>query len=53
MTFFTKTLELPIEQIEPFINYCLPKGIANLYLQNRKLEMIDVLFKARKNYNFE
>jgi hypothetical protein len=51
--FFTKTLELPVEQIEPFINYCLPKGIANLYLQNRKLEMIDVLFKARKNYNFE
>ena len=38
---FLKTLELPVEQIEPFINYCLPKGIANLYLQNRKLEMID------------
>lgn len=50
--FFTKTLELPIEQIEPFINYCLPRGIANLYLQNRKLEMIDVLFKARKNYHY-
>jgi len=50
--FFTKTLELPIEQIEPFINYCLPSGIANLYLQNRKIEMIDVLFKARKNYNY-
>ena len=51
--FFTETLELPIEQIEPFINYCLEDGIADLYLQNRKLEMIDVLFKARKNYNFE
>jgi hypothetical protein len=50
--FFTETLELPIEQIEPFINYCLEEGIADLYLQNRKLEMIDVLFKARKNYNY-
>ena len=50
--FFTKTLELPVEQIESFINYCLPKGIANQYLQKRKLEMIEVLIKARQNYSF-
>ena len=49
---FLKTLELPVEQIEPFINYCLPKGIANLYLQNRKLEMINLFIRARKNYSY-
>ena len=50
--FFTKTLELPVEQIEPFINNCLTKGIVDLFTKNRKLELIDVLIKARKKYNY-
>lgn len=49
-TFFTKTLKIPRENIDEFLEYCKPKGITDLYISNQKIEMIDILIKESKNY---
>jgi len=50
--FFINTLEIPKEDINVFLNYCLPKDIMFLFDKNRYLDLIDVFIiesKAFKN----
>lgn len=48
--FFTKILKLPKLQIEPFLKYCETKGIVDLYIQDKKIEVIDFMLNESKNY---
>jgi len=48
--FFTKTLKIPLEQIGFFIDYCNSEGINDLYIKNRKMEVIDILIKESITY---
>lgn len=43
--FFVNQLKIPRDQIDAFIVFCNTKDIANLYLNNRKIELIEVLVK--------
>ena len=49
-TFFTETLKIPTNHIDEFIVSCLPKGIARLYVDNKKIEIIDLLLTESKTY---
>ncbi len=49
-TFFTETLKIPREEITSFISHCKSKGIIDLYIKNRKMEVIDILIKESKIY---
>jgi hypothetical protein len=49
-TFFTETLKIPKEEITSFINYCKSKGVIDLYIKNRKMEVIDILIKESITY---
>jgi len=48
--FFTKTLEIPEDKIDYFIEYCLAKGIIDLYIKERNLEIMDILIKESEAY---
>ncbi|MBJ2172636.1 hypothetical protein JBL43_00190 [Aureibaculum sp. A20] len=48
--FFTETLKVPPNHIEEFIATCLPKGIARLYADDKKIEIIDILISESKIY---
>lgn len=48
--FFTKTLKLPKLQIEPFLKQCEAQGIIDLYITDKKIEVIDLMLKERENY---
>lgn len=50
-SFFIKTLKIPREEIDDFIRHCKSKGIIDLYIKHRKVEVIDILIKESKNYN--
>ncbi len=43
--FFTVALKIPIDEITPFINHCTSKGIIELYAENRKIEVLDILIQ--------
>ena len=49
--FFIETLNINDENIEHFIESCLPKGIAVLYVENKKIELIQILLEESKAYN--
>lgn len=49
-SFFTKSLNISTDQIDGFILHCKSKGIIDLFLQNKKMEMIDVFLKESKIY---
>ena len=49
-SFFIHTLHISVEKIDEFIDYCKPKGIINLFLANKKMEMIDVFFTESKTF---
>jgi len=49
-SFFIETLEIPKENIEDFIAFCLPKGIAYLFVENKKIEMIEMFLEESKLY---
>lgn len=49
-TFFTKKLEIPEDEIDYFIEYCLSKGIIDLYIKERSLEIMDIFIKESKIY---
>lgn len=49
-TFFYNNLKIPKERFYHFLEYCNPLGIENLYKQNRKIEMINILRKQSKSY---
>ncbi len=48
--FFVKTLKIPANKIDQFIAYCQTKGIVDLYLDDKKIEMIDLMLKYKKDY---
>jgi hypothetical protein len=49
-SFFINTVMISEEQINPFIEYCLPKGIMNLYEKGRLIEVIDIFLKSKDPY---
>lgn len=51
--FFTQNLKIDKEQIEAFLIFCKSKNIANLYLSNRKIELIEVLVKESEAFKNE
>ena len=48
--FFTETLKIPPNHIDQFITSCLPKGIGNLYADDKKIEIIDLFIAESKIY---
>lgn len=49
--FFTETLKIPLNQINDFIEYCKPKGLHRFYVENKKIEAIDLLIKEAEEFN--
>ncbi len=49
--FFVKSLNISEEQIDAFIIYCKPKGIIELFLKHKKIEMINVFLTESNNFN--
>lgn len=49
-SFFIHTLHISVEKIDEFIDYCKPKGIIDLFLANKKMEIIDVFLKESKSF---
>ena len=49
-TFFEDDLQIPPDQYYHFLEFCNPLGIEDLYLQNRKIELINILRKESKKY---
>ena len=48
--FFENDLGIPPEKYYNFLEYCNPLGIEDLYRQNRKMEMIDILKRESVTY---
>ena len=48
--FFTYELKIPQSSIEVFILSCESKNIIELFLEGRKIEVIDILIKEAPNY---
>lgn len=48
--FFTENLKIPKEQIDAFLIFCKSKNIAHLYLNNHKIELIEVLTKESEAF---
>jgi len=48
--FFNKELNIPSNQIEAFLIYCKSKDIADLYLSNKKIELIEILIAESKKF---
>ena len=49
-TFFKNVLKIPMKKLYNFLEYCNPLGIEDLYKQNRKIELINVLKKESSTY---
>ena len=49
--FLTDSLKIPINQIDAFIEYCKPKGLHRLYIDNKKIEAIELLIKEAEEFN--
>ncbi len=49
--FFEQTLKISTDQIDDFILYCVKNGAGELFLKNKKMEMIDVFLTESKIYN--
>jgi len=48
--FFEDELQIPAEKFYHFLEYCNPLGIEDLYQQNRKIELINILRTESKKY---
>lgn len=48
--FFEVDLKIPTARYYHFLEYCNPLGIEELYQQNRKIELINILRKESKTY---
>ncbi|MFK5890008.1 MAG: hypothetical protein QM486_04680 [Flavobacteriaceae bacterium] len=48
--FFEEQLKIPKDQIDVFINYCRSKGVVDLYMAGKKIEMIQLLVDESKNF---
>ena len=49
-TFFENDLKIPIKNYYSFLEYCNPLGIENLFKENRKIELINMLRKESIAY---
>ena len=43
-------LKIPKNEIDYFIEYCIPNGIIDLYIKERNLEIIDIFIKESETY---
>lgn len=48
--FFINTIMIKEEQINQFIQFCIPKGIVDLYEKGRLIEVIDIFLKTKDPY---
>ncbi len=48
--FFTKTLKIPVKEIDNFILHCDSQDVLYLFGKNRKLEVIDILIKESEPF---
>ena len=48
--FFINDLHISVNQIDSFILHCKSKGIIDLFLKNKKLEMINMMIKESKTF---
>ncbi len=48
--FFVKDLKIPKDQIDAFIIYCKSKGIVDLFMDGKKIEMIELLVGESDNF---
>ena len=48
--FFTQNLNISTKQIDAFILHCDSKGIIDLFLRDKKMEMIDIFLKESKTF---
>ncbi len=48
--FFVKEAKIPEELIDPYIQYCMSKGIPRLYKEGRLIEVIDIFLKTREEF---
>ena len=49
-TFFMKELKIDKPLIDDFLDFCNDKGASSLYLQNKKIELIELLYKLQIAY---
>ena len=48
--FFLKEVKIPEELIDPYITYCMSKGLPRLYREERLIEVIDILLKSKEEF---
>jgi hypothetical protein len=48
--FFIKEVKIPEELIEPYIRYCMSKGLPRLYREQRLIEVIDIFLKNKEEF---
>lgn len=48
--FFLKEVKIPEELIDPYIRYCMSKGLPRLYREERLIEVIDILLKSKEEF---
>lgn len=48
--FFINTIMIREEQINQYIQFCIPKGIVDLYEKGRLIEVIDIFLKSKDEY---
>lgn len=48
--FFIKEVKIPEELIEPYIRYCMSKGLPRLYREERLIEVIDIFLKNKEEF---
>lgn len=48
--FFIKEVKIPEELIEPYITYCMSKGLPRLYREQRLIEVIDIFLKNKEEF---
>ncbi len=49
-TFFIKELKIEKTLIDDFLEFCNVKGISSLYMQGKKIELVELLYKLQIDY---
>ena len=48
--FFLKEVKISEELIDPYLRYCMSKGLPRLYREERLIEVIDILLKSKEEF---
>ena len=48
--FFVKNLNISIEQIDAFINFCTSKGAIEAFIKKNEIVLLDILIRESKNF---